>query len=515
MSDGIPEGWARTKLNEVLESGGLFDGPFGSSLKTSDYTDSGVRVIRLENLTNLRFITDKETYISEAKYQSLLKHTVNSGDILVGSFVDGAVRVCLLPDLPTKAIAKADCFTVRTRRDIADRRYVAFQLGTVGVRDAFVGDIHGATRPRITTKQLRECELSLAPLPEQHRIVEKVEALLEQVNRAKERLDRVPLILKRFRHAVLAAACSGELTRVWREEQSGRDNARPRKELLKDQRRQLWESRKPGLSTRKYSEPFDAEPPFELPDGWEWVTVSSLALLDIGFAFKSTDFAKDGVRLLRGENVEPGALRWIDTRFLPKSKIDPARHHSVAAGEIILALDRPIVAAGLKIARVGESDLPALLVQRVMRFKMADKADTDFLFYCLRDKRFIDFVAHEGMTGSDLPHITGTGVAEFPVPLPPPDEQFELVRKIESMFKLADAIESRVQAAAARANKLPQSILSKAFSGELVPTEAELARLEGRTYETAEELLKRVTALGSKAPPTQGKGRGRRTRRAE
>ena len=78
------------------------------------------------------------------------------------------------------------------------------------------------------------------------------------------------------------------------------------------------------------------------------------------------------------------------------------------------------------------------------------------------------------------------------------------------MFALADTIERRVQAATARANKLPQAILSKAFSGELVPTEAELARLEGRTYETAEELLKRVTALGSDAPSAR-KGRGRRT----
>ena len=239
MNDELPDGWVRTKLNATLEHGGLFDGPFGSSLKTSDYTDSGVRVIRLENLSNLRFITDKETYISEAKYQSLLKHTVIPEDILVGSFVDGAVRVCLLPNLPTKAIAKADCFTVRTRPDIANRRFVAFQLGTVDVRDAFVEDIHGATRPRITTKQLRDCELSLAPLPEQHRIVEKVEALLVTLPRFRGHPEQPWAAVKRCSWKRELEEC---LLRSTKRKRSG--SLRPVLETLQ-RRQESWESMSP------------------------------------------------------------------------------------------------------------------------------------------------------------------------------------------------------------------------------------------------------------------------------
>lgn len=216
MTDELPEGWVEGPLNDVLEPGGLFDGPFGSNLKTGDYTDSGVRVIRLENLGNLHFVEDKETYISEVKYRELTRHTVALGDIIVGSFVDGAVRVCILPELNTKAIAKADCFTVRTDGAVADRRFVAYQLGTNATRDALVEEIHGVTRPRITTKQLRDFRLQLAPLQEQRRIVEAVEALLEQVNRARGRLGRLPAILKRLRQAILTCACSGELTKEWR-----------------------------------------------------------------------------------------------------------------------------------------------------------------------------------------------------------------------------------------------------------------------------------------------------------
>ncbi len=78
------------------------------------------------------------------------------------------------------------------------------------------------------------------------------------------------------------------------------------------------------------------------------------------------------------------------------------------------------------------------------------------------------------------------------VPIPPLLEQHEVVRRVEVLFALADAIEQRVAAATARAERLTQAILAKAFRGELVPTEAELARAEGRDYEPASALLERI-----------------------
>jgi type I restriction enzyme S subunit len=81
--------------------------------------------------------------------------------------------------------------------------------------------------PKIDQGTIECLRVPVAPIAEQRRIVEKVEALLEQVNRAKERLDRVPLILKRFRQAVLAAACSGELTREWKGERESTEDLPP------------------------------------------------------------------------------------------------------------------------------------------------------------------------------------------------------------------------------------------------------------------------------------------------
>ncbi|MBU1932256.1 restriction endonuclease subunit S, partial [Patescibacteria group bacterium] len=92
------------------------------------------------------------------------------------------------------------------------------------------------------------------------------------------------------------------------------------------------------------------------------------------------------------------------------------------------------------------------------------------------------------------------------VPLPPFFEQHEIVRRVETLFELADAIEKRVAAAKERAEKLTQAILAKAFRGELVPTEAELASREGRSYEPASALLAKIKAQRNDAQP-QPKGR--------
>ncbi len=389
--------------------------------------------------------------------------------------------------------------------DAVNGRYLLRFLETIDLMPL----ASATTVPSIRKSALNEVPIPLPPLAEQRWIVAKVEALLARVYAARQRLARLPANLKRFRQATLAAACDGRLTADWRETNTKIESASGRKIRLSHVREQVW--RRTNKLNRSYIQPFEpAEPtPFELPDKWCWATVSHLCFQDVGFAFRSKEFSKNGIRLLRGENIEPGSLRWSDTCYWPKNKCKDFQHLFVREGEIILGMDRPIVSAGLKIARAKSSDLPCILVQRVMRFRMLEEETAAYLFRCLQSFRFTEFLSHDGMTGSDLPHITGTGVAEFPIPLPPLVEQHEIVRRVEALFKLADAIERRTAAAAARADRLTQAILAKAFCGQLVPTEAELARREGRDYEPASALLKRIQ---SAAPGCAGCARVSRPR---
>lgn len=209
--DDLPTGWRWKRLEELLPLGGIFDGPFGSNLKTSDYTSSGVRVVRLENVGHLRFISEREVYVSQEKYETLKKHTVSEGDIIFASFIDEEIRACLLPKLSTATIAKADCFCLRPKTDLVDRQYLTYQLVSQKSYNILFEEVHGATRPRINTTQLRRLEVRLCPLVEQQEIVRRVEALFTRADEIETRCARAKAHADNLTHSILAKAFRGEL----------------------------------------------------------------------------------------------------------------------------------------------------------------------------------------------------------------------------------------------------------------------------------------------------------------
>lgn len=190
----------------------ISDGPFGSNLKSDDYTDAGARVVRLENIGHLNFDAAKETFISLDKYETLKKHTLLPGDLLFSSFVDEEVRVCEFPtDIDEPTINKADCFCVRVDKAQVVARFLAFRLACKSTYQALKDLVHGATRPRINLRQLRGFEVMLPTADEQAEIVRRVETLFAFADRLEARLQTAQTATERLTPALLAKAFRGEL----------------------------------------------------------------------------------------------------------------------------------------------------------------------------------------------------------------------------------------------------------------------------------------------------------------
>jgi len=205
----LPQGWIWSRLGNLNVD--VFDGPFGSNLKSSDYVENGIRVIRLENIGSLEFVDEKVSFVTEEKYAQLKKHSVGVGDLIFSSFVADATRVVMLPAHVKTAINKADCFCVRIFGETVKGSYLEIFLATRNAYEQLVAQVHGATRPRINTTQLKNCLVALPPAVEQPVIIDELTRQLSVVEVLNRELDMNIIRADRLRQAILKKAFSGQL----------------------------------------------------------------------------------------------------------------------------------------------------------------------------------------------------------------------------------------------------------------------------------------------------------------
>ena len=200
-----------TTLLGVAES--MIDGPFGSNLKTEHYVrDGGVRVVRLANLSEGRYLNEDEAFIEENHARRLGRHNVRSGDVLVASLGDDnhrPGRACLYPAWFAPGIVKADCFRIRPL-DSVDPRFLMEVLNSRSVTSQVRRLAQGVTRDRINLGQLRHVVLQVPSLEEQRRIAEVLGTIDETIEANEEQLGK----LRELRSGLAADLLSGRVRTV-------------------------------------------------------------------------------------------------------------------------------------------------------------------------------------------------------------------------------------------------------------------------------------------------------------
>lgn len=133
-----------------------------------------------------------------------------------------------------------------------------------------------------------------------------------------------------------------------------------------------------------------------------------------GFPFKSVNCVSDAEspRLLRGDNIAQGYLRWDSVKRWPVSDVSELDAYWLREGDIVLAMDRPWIDAGLKYGVVQSPDLPALLVQRVTRLRGTGGLDGRFLRYVIGSRSFTEYILGI-QTGTAVPHISGDQIKRY------------------------------------------------------------------------------------------------------
>ena len=497
--DELPEGWTEAPLDQLIQP-----------LETGSRPKGGVRGIQggvpsvggehLDDAGGFSF--DSIKYVPRKFYDGMRRGHIQIGDVLVVK--DGATtgKVSLVRDsFPyPEAVVNEHVFICRPRDGVEPEFLFRFLYSPVGQR-RILENFRGSAQGGINQSFAPNTAVPLAPLAEQERIVGAAEALLARVHAVRDRLDRVPAVLRRFRQSVLAAACDGRLTEDWR---AAHPDAEPADVLLG----RIEAERRQRLGKR-YKAPAEPETDDlnDLPEGWASASLEGVtSQITSGPRDWTQYYGRGSGTFIMAQNVRKGVLDLSYRKAVDPPASDPSRERSqVEVGDLLVT----IVGANTgDVCPVNEALPEHYVCQSVALLRPAEAGIAAFLNLLLNSpshgRGYFDACNY----GAGRPHLSFDQLRATPVALPPLEEQAEIVRRADALLALADRVGARVEAARLHAERTAQAVLAKAFRGELVPTEAELARAEGRGYETTDVLLARVAEDSkgtpkAKAPPAQ------------
>ena len=396
---------------------------------------------------------------------------VKEGDILLtcaGPRVRCGVA-CLVRRTRKRLMMSGKMYRFRVDPKRNDARYVEAFLQTEQARQAIDKMKTGGSDSglNLTHARFRQLVVPVAPLPEQRRIVAEIEKQFTRLEAGVAALRRVQANLKRYRAAVLKAACEGRL--VPTEAVSQKSAVRGQKsaanyetgeQLLQrilEQRRENWAGK------GKYKEPAapDTTGLPKLPDGWCWATVDQLSTRVVDGVHKKPDYVASGIPFVTVRNLTAGpGIDFENIRYITKAQHDEyiKRAHP-EKGDILVSKD-----GTLGVIRVITMDTVFSIFVSVAMIKPVQRFMSAYLGITLCSPQV---QAQMTPKGSGLVHIHLEDLRLDCIPLPPLAEQERIVAEVERRLSVVEELSALVESNLRRASRLRQSILQRAFEGKL------------------------------------------------
>jgi type I restriction enzyme S subunit len=475
----LPQGWAEAPFMEIFDIQGGTQPP--KSTFKYQAVEGYVRLLQIRDFGGKpvpTFIREKDS----------LKRCVRD-DILIGRYGASVGRICT---------GMAGAYNVALAKVIVpatvEKRFV-FHLLNSELFQRPILEIERSAQDGFNKEDLAKILLPIPPLNEQRRIVAKLEKLLSRIDAAQARLATIPKILKRFRQSILAAACSGRLTIGWRAKNQNVcsavsllvDNSNHK---MKKKAGRLWGA---GVVPDLLDDERDM-----LPKTWTWTKVRNLGedpseTVQVGpMSMQSKAFRSQGVPVLNVGCVQWGRFDESKLNYLPETDAVSFRRYRIATNDILFTRSGTVG----RCAVAGDKQNGYLMTFHLLRVRPTiRKCLPQYLQYVFQGAEHIQRQTSEAAIGSTRAGFNTNLLANLDVPLAPLPEQQEIVRRVEALFKTADALEARYLKAKGHIGKLTQSILAKAFRGELVT--------QDESDEPASVLLERILAERTPKPLSQ------------
>ncbi|ENW49007.1 hypothetical protein F917_02883 [Acinetobacter baumannii NIPH 67] len=454
----LPDSWAFTTISEVAIKG---DQRAPDQDETFTYVDIGSIDRVLKRISDPQILMGKNA-------PSRARKAIRNGDVLVSLTRPNLNAVALVTSEFDGQIASTGFEVIRPC--LVDSRYIFGLTRSKEFIDSISGAVQGALYPAAKSSDVQGFKFPLPPLAEQKIIADKLDTLLAQVESIKARLERITEILKQFRQSVLAAAVSGKLTEEWRK--------------LND---------KGGFSETT----------------WEGILrdkKNSFKRGPFGSALKKSMFVESGFKVY--EQYCPINDDCTYARYY----ITPEKFEEMKAFEVLDG-DFLISCSGVSLGRITQVPFGSergIINQALLRVRLNNQLYNDDFFKLVFRSPSFQKDLFENSTGSAIPNLKGVKeLKAMVIPLPSLNEQEKIVELVNHHFEAISGIDECVRSALDRVNSLTQSILAKAFRGELTAEwrEANPELISGEN--SAEALLERIKAERTSVKSATKRGRAK------
>ncbi|WP_218278182.1 restriction endonuclease subunit S [Pseudomonas sp. RW409] len=448
----LPMGWTKTTLGDVADwgSGGT------PSRSESSFYGGTIPWIKSGEL-NSRYISTTEEFITEAAIKNSSAKLFPAGSVAIAMYGATIGKTAILG---VDASTNQACAVGAPTEGVIGKEFLYRLLQNE--KEAFIEKGKGGAQPNISQAVIKAHEVSLPPLAEQTRIVQKLDEVLAQVGTLKTRIDSIPPLLKRFRQSVLAAAVSGRLTEEWR-------SLHPERSVLS------LEHLVHGLKTSGFKPKAKGVEPVQISEipGWLKIPLGSVFSVKSGSGLTAKEMNESGDIPVYGGNGVNGQHT----------------EHNVITRTVVIGR------VGYYCGSVHFTPTKAWVTDNALIVSYPDTLfNLNYIYWLLLGTNL-----RKNTSSSAQPVISGEKIYPIGLNIAPLEEQTEIVRRIEQLLAVADQVEAKVASAKSRIDHLTQSILAKAFRGELVPQDP--------NDEPASVLLERIKAQRAAAPKAK---RGRK-----
>ena len=518
MTD-LPRGWAKAPLSELIAHDGIFTD--GDWVESKDQDPNGsVRLIQLADIADSHFVNKSSRFLTREKADELNCTFLKKGDLLVARMPDPLGRCCIFPiDGEECFVTVVDVCAIRLGSASIESRYLMRAINSPEIRDKISALQSGSTRKRISRGNLATVPIPIPPLNEQCRIVEKIVAMFDEIDKGVESLQTARTTLGLYRQSLLKSAFEGRLTADWRAQNADKLEA---PEILLARIQGERDTRyKAGLDAwqdalatwradgEKGKKPAKPKRPRDIPAkasdigiiGWNMVPLGLLIDEPSYGTSKKSDYDGGSKGVLRIPNIAAGV---IDATDLKSANFNEAEleQHKLIEGDVLTIRSNGSLSLVGKPALVRSVDTQFVYAGYLIRLRpIPGSLVPKNLVYLMIEPNVRGQIENKAKSTSGVNNINAKELQELQVPICSPAEQAEIVHRLDARLEAADALEAEIDAALTRADALRQSILKKAFSGLLVPQDPD--------DEPASALLERIKA--EKAERQQAAKRNKRS----